>query len=427
MLTKVMRYQIIKPLDDDWDVLGQVLHTVQRETHALLNKTIQLAWEWQGFSSEYKEKYGLYPIQQEILPKKKGGNVGSIMHYAYDQLKDIYTVSDRRNLNQSIKRATDKWKSDVSDIRKGEKSIPSFKKDCPIDVVSQAYSLHRKSEGFVMRAGLMSTEYKKELGRRFGSFDLLLNVKDNTQRTIIERLISGEYKAGVAQILRHKKNWFVNLTYSFEHVDSLLNPDRIMGVDLGIVYPVYLAFNDLFERYKIDGGEIERFRKQVERRRKQQNWQGKYCGDGRIGHGTHTRIKPTEVTEERIANFRDSCNHKYSRFVVEIALKHRCGTIQMEDLSGYSKATDDAFLKNWAYHDLQQKIEYKAKEVGIKVVKVKSECTSQRCSKCGHIAKENRQDREFLCKGCGFQVHADYNAARNIATKDIEEIIKQAL
>ncbi|MFP3380786.1 hypothetical protein SB767_31160, partial [Bacillus sp. SIMBA_069] len=89
-------------LDDDWEVLGQVLRTVQRETHTLLNKTVQLAWEWQGFSSGYKEKYGLYPIQQEVLPKKKGGNVGSIRHYAYDLLKDVYTVSDRRNLNQSI-------------------------------------------------------------------------------------------------------------------------------------------------------------------------------------------------------------------------------------------------------------------------------------------------------------------------------------
>ncbi|MFP3391764.1 RNA-guided endonuclease TnpB family protein [Brevibacillus sp. SIMBA_040] len=407
-----MRYQIIKPLDDDWEVLGQVLRTVQRETHTLLNKTVQLAWEWQGFSSGYKEKYGLYPIQQEVLPKKKGGNVGSIRHYAYDLLKDVYTVSDRRNLNQSIKRATDKWNSDVLDIRKGEKSIPSFKKDCPIDVVSQAYSLHKESECLVMRTGLMSTEYKKELGRSFGSFDLL---------------IAGEYKAGVSQILSHKKKWFVNLTYSFEQVDSVLNPDRIMGVDLGIVYPVYLAFNDLFERYKIDGGEIENFRKQVERRRQQQNWQGKYCGDGRIGHGVHTRIKPTEVTEEKIANFRDSCNHKYSRFVVEIALKHGCGTIQMEDLSGYSEVKDDAFLKNWAYYDLKQKIEYKAKDAGIKVVKVNPRFTSQRCSKCGHIAKENRQERAFLCQACGFQAHADYNAARNIATKDIEDVIKQVL
>jgi IS605 OrfB family transposase len=131
------------------------------------------------------------------------------------------------------------------------------------------------------------------------------------------------------------------------------------------------------------------------------------------------------VLSEKIANFRKTINHKYARYVVDLALKHRCGTIQMEDLTGISK--EDAFLKNWTYYDLQQKIEYKANEVGIQVVKVKPKYTSQRCSECGHISCENRMSQaEFRCRVCGYEALADYNAARNLATKDIDQIIEEA-
>ncbi|MGG0939209.1 transposase [Brevibacillus centrosporus] len=425
-ITKVMRYQIIKPIDDDWNTLGEVLRTIQRETRTALNKTIQLAWEWQGFSSSYKEIHGTYPMPRDILEKKKGGNVGSIDHFAYDNLKDecrhIYTT----NLVQTIKRAADRWKTDVKDILRGDKSIPTFKKDCPLDIVPQAFSLIKEESNYILQASLIGKTYMQKLERRNGSFSLLLKVGDKTQQTILDRILLGEYKVGVSQLI-HKGKWFVNITYSFEKEFDKLDPDNIMGIDMGIVYPVYMAFNNSLHRYKIEGGEIDHFRRQVERRKKQLLSQGKYAGNGRRGHGIKTRVKPVEVTAEKVANFRDTCNHKYSRYVVAMAVKHQCGKIQMEDLTGITDRKN-TFLKNWSYYDLQQKIEYKARESGIMVQYIKPSYTSQRCSRCGHIEKENRKNQsEFSCLNCGFQTLADYNAARNIATKDIEKIIECAI
>jgi len=41
--------------------------------------------------------------------------------------------------------------------------------------------------------------------------------------------------------------------------------------------------------------------------------------------------------------------------------------------------------------------------------------TSQRCSKCGTTLAENRQSqRRFCCQKCGYEVNADYNAAKSI-------------
>jgi transposase len=51
-----------------------------------------------------------------------------------------------------------------------------------------------------------------------------------------------------------------------------------------------------------------------------------------------------------------------------------------------------------------------------RVEKVPPAYTSQRCSACGHTAKESRKSQAvFLCVACGYAANADVNAARNIA------------
>jgi len=51
-----------------------------------------------------------------------------------------------------------------------------------------------------------------------------------------------------------------------------------------------------------------------------------------------------------------------------------------------------------------------------RVEKVPPAYTSQRCSACGHTAKESRESQAaFRCVACDFACNADVNAARNIA------------
>jgi putative transposase len=51
-----------------------------------------------------------------------------------------------------------------------------------------------------------------------------------------------------------------------------------------------------------------------------------------------------------------------------------------------------------------------------RVVKVNPAYTSQCCSACGHVAKDNRESQAvFLCVACGYTGNADVNAAINIA------------
>ena len=57
----------------------------------------------------------------------------------------------------------------------------------------------------------------------------------------------------------------------------------------------------------------------------------------------------------------------------------------------------------------------KAESAGRQVIEVNPAYTSQRCSACGHVARENRMTQAvFKCVRCGHRAHADVNAAVNI-------------
>jgi putative transposase len=51
-----------------------------------------------------------------------------------------------------------------------------------------------------------------------------------------------------------------------------------------------------------------------------------------------------------------------------------------------------------------------------RVEKINPAYTSQRCSACGQVNPKSRESQaDFRCTACGFMLHADMNAARNIA------------
>ena len=73
-------------------------------------------------------------------------------------------------------------------------------------------------------------------------------------------------------------------------------------------------------------------------------------------------------------------------------------------------------LHAWPFAQLLGFICYKAALSGIQVVEEDPWHTSQQCSRCRHTERGNRpRQAAFRCKACGYEVHADLNAARNLA------------
>ena len=98
-----------------------------------------------------------------------------------------------------------------------------------------------------------------------------------------------------------------------------------------------------------------------------------------------------------------------------------------EDLEQIRERISNASkFQQWSFRELKRQTEYKARAEGIAVESVHPAYTSQRCSHadCGFTHGDNRDGDEFTCQKCGKELHADYNAARNIAHRYIQNRLK---
>jgi putative transposase len=84
--------------------------------------------------------------------------------------------------------------------------------------------------------------------------------------------------------------------------------------------------------------------------------------------------------------------------------------------AGLNKSINDAGWGNFL-----RVLAVKAESAGRTVIAVSPRYTSQTCSRCGHVAKENRVSQaEFRCVKCGHADHADVNAAINILRSGLD-------
>ena len=376
--------------------------------------------------------YGMNSMS-DALQKAAGERMKKLQDRITDYISKMFASGNLTGTYSSISTSSrevcSSFKNVKKEILKGERSILSYKANQPLDLHKKAISLEYDNFNFFVKLKLLNRTGKKKYDIT-EDINFKIQVNDKSTRTILERCYDKEYKISGSKLIYEKKKklWRLNLCYSFENSQvETLEKDKILGIDLGIVYPLMASIYGEYDRFSIKGGEIEEFRRRTEARKRSILQQTKYCGNGRIGHGRNKRTQPAYKINDKIARFRDTANHKYSRALIEYAVKKNCGTIQMENLTGISDNTD-CFLKDWSYYDLQTKIENKAKEMGIKVVYIKAQYTSQRCSKCGYIDVNNRiKQALFKCQNCGYETNADYNASQNIGMYDIEHIIEETL
>lgn len=444
MTTKVTRFEIVGMVGEDKKLFYKILKDLQWDSRNQGNDVIKCLYE----NSRFKR---VKLIEDYNIGKK------TTKAQINDVMKQIYTKANPSGVETISRKVVSEWNTNQKKFGIGERTILSYRNsNSPLYVRDNQIKLIKDGKDYFVQVRLLSKDYatdlenglevtygkgkkkqtitykKNEVGQ-WVTFKLI--VKGNFNVPIFERAMNGTYKIGTSQFL-HKENrrkWFFNLTYTFESEKvQTLDPNRIMGIDVGVKVPAMLAISDnkWYKQPVGDAKEISDFQNQMKARYRRLQQSRKWCGDGSIGHGTKTRLKPLDKLSGKIKNFKDTKNHLWSRYIVDEAVKHNCGVIQMEDLSGI--AEENTFLKTWTYYDLQQKIEYKAKEKGIGVVKVDPYKTSQRCSCCGHIAKENRQVQDkFECVNCGygtkFYVNADWNAARNLSIDGIENEIKEQM
>ena len=80
-------------------------------------------------------------------------------------------------------------------------------------------------------------------------------------------------------------------------------------------------------------------------------------------------------------------------------------------------------ILNVSPHRVRAMLNYKSERYGGATIAINPAYTSQKCSECGHIEKENRKSQaNFTCENCGHHMNADTNAAINIKNKAEETL-----
>jgi len=132
--------------------------------------------------------------------------------------------------------------------------------------------------------------------------------------------------------------------------------------------------------------------------------------------GTRSAHRKLRKLSGRERRFVRDVNHVISKNIVSLP----CDVFALEALNPtYMKQKDQykairKMLGSWSPSELQKFIEYKAKDAGKAVIYVNPKYTSQKCSKCSYVDKNNRYGSVFKCQNCGFELNADLNASRNI-------------
>lgn len=334
--------------------------------------------------------------------------------------------------------------NDKDEVREGNRSIRTYKKGMPIPFPwnnSIKIEAFKKEEIKEIRNRRDKEEYDFYLNWFNGiRFRLHFGKDRSNNYQIVKRCMGLDdscevyYQLQSSSIKMEKKekgfDYYLLLVFDIPKEKYTLNKNVVVGVDLGINVPAYVATNITEDRKAI--GSREHFlnmRMAISRRyRSLQRLQGTASGRGR-----KKKLEPLERLREKERKWVQTQNHLYSRDVVNFAIQVKAATIQMEDLSGYGNdeegnvVEEKKFLRsNWSYFELQTMIKYKAQKVGINVNFVKSAYTSQTCSWCG--VRGIRDSTNFFCQNPNCKQHgvkeinADHNAARNIAKS--KEIVK---
>lgn len=244
-MNKVMRYQIIKPIDMDWKTFGDILSKLRQEVRFTKNKTIALYNDWLTYSLQYKNEHGEYPKLVDYCGYKVFSG------YAYDNFKEDIVFSNTANYTTSVREACSAYDTHKGDILKGNCSVPSMEVNQPIDLHNKSLSIAVDESGdYIATISLLSNRGKKEFALRSGQIKVLLKSGEKSSKEILARCANGEYKICGSKILYKDKKTFLNLCYGFEPVKCELDKSRVMGIDLGVSVPAYMAFN--FDKYKRD-------------------------------------------------------------------------------------------------------------------------------------------------------------------------------
>ncbi len=212
--------------------------------------------------------------------------------------------------------------------------------------------------------------------------------------------------------------WYVAIQTEREVEMPTHTATSSVGVDVGITKFAALSTGEVFapiNSFRTKQTHLAHYQRAMSRKVKfSNNWK-------------RDKEKITKI-HSTIANIRRDYLHKTSAAIsqnhamiviedlqVSNMSKSAAGTSEKHGRNVKAKSGLNKSILDQGWSEFRRQLEYKQAWRGGEVLAVPPQYTSQRCSDCGYVAKENRTTQaKFTCVSCGHSMNADLNAARNI-------------
>lgn len=352
----------------------------------------------------------------------KTSNKIRIQDLSYYKIREKYslgaqtTCSIARDVGAKYKTQWTKFKQHLENKKKGYTNKNYKGLDKPVIYKSRTATLQYKKD--------FSFNFKKSL----------VSVQTLNKRVKVEFFGWNKHidllkvaKIGAANLIydKNKQQYYLCVAIEIETEDIALDKiSKVKGVDLGQRYLAVTQSNENKINF-YSGKEVQHKSSRFAAKRKELQ-----------AKGTPSALRRLAKMSGRERRFKQHVNHFLSKKILE----DNC-ILGLEDLTGIKdrvkrrkgrfaskkQRKSNSESSKWAFAELGSFLTYKANLQNSLVVKVDAAYTSQMCIKCGHTSEKNRPNKglNFICACCGYKLHADLNASRNILMRTL--LVRQVL
>jgi len=225
---------------------------------------------------------------------------------------------------------------------------------------------------------------------------------------------------------RYKGLWFeIEYVYEEEPKEVNLDYNKYLSIDLGLDNFATVVYTD-GTPFIIEGRGLKSFNRWYNREKSK--LQSVYDKQGiKLGKKMGLLMKKRKNVVNNFMN--QSVN-----YIIKLCIENKIGNIVIGELKDIKQNGNLGHINNQNFQHIpygifKQKLKSKCELYRIKYEEVDEAYTSQTCSVCGDVSKNNRKHRGlYVCRKCGNTINADVNGAINIMKKVAgESVIKQIL
>jgi putative transposase len=234
-------------------------------------------------------------------------------------------------------------------------------------------------------------------------------------KAVLHREIEGIVKT--VTVSGEAGQFFASINYE-DGIDTSVgtNNGKSIGIDVGVKVFAYLSNGEAIKHVDLKKEIAEVIKAQkVLSRRKLKSANRKKAKAKLAKKHLKLRNKRNDFLHKVTKRLSENQTIAVENLKIKNMSKSAKGSIDNPNMRSSAKSGLNRSILQQSWGKFFELLEYKLEKNGGRLIRVDPKYTSQTCSCCGHISKENRLTQaKFVCVSCNTEFNADYNASVNI-------------